>query len=588
MEIVEQVRQAANIVEIASQYTTLRARGRKHVGLCPFHSEKTPSFTVDADKQLYHCFGCGVGGDVFSLVMEKENLTFPEALRALAERYNIPVPDQRRLSPQALQLEEQIVKLNESAQAFFRKSLTTGPEGRKAQEYLKKRGVSEDIIADFKIGYAPNSWDGLTSYFKAKGVSPELLEKGGLVLPGKKPGDYYDRFRGRVIFPITGLTGKIVGFGGRTLFDVDPKYLNSPDTPLYTKGHLLYGLAMSKDAIRQAGETILVEGYTDYLSLYQAGFRNVAASLGTALTTSQLGLAQRFAPRVMLAYDGDAAGQTASFRALPLLFEKGLEGRVLVLPDGLDPDAFLKKRGPEEFRERLEKAPTGIQFFLEQSIKGQRMAVPEVKTRVLKGILTALEAIPDAVIRSEYLRETAETLKVDELVLRRLAQPSTQERGPEADGELFPAERRLIQILLERRDLWPEILPACGTDATLGLKSGPVFRIIQDRFHSEKNLILHELQKELGPALARQVGRAMLEKGCDPSLEEALDCLVALRRTAKEAEVKRIQGEIAGAAKAGDEDRVAELMRRKQELTRELLVEARSRQQDAGTERMNR
>ncbi|MCX6560570.1 MAG: DNA primase [Candidatus Aminicenantes bacterium] len=588
MEIVEQVRQAANIIEIASQYTTLRARGHKHVGLCPFHNEKSPSFTVDADKQLYHCFGCGVGGDVFSLVMEKENLTFPEALRAMAERYHVPIPDQRKLSPQALKLEEQLVKLNESALAFFRKSLTSTQEGRKALEYLKKRGVSDEIIEEFRIGYAPNSWDAQTSYFKAKGVSLALLEQAGLALPGKKPGEYYDRFRGRVIFPIANLTGKIVGFGGRTLFNVEPKYLNSPDTPLYTKGHLLYGLNTSKDAIRQAGESILVEGYTDYLSLYQAGFRNVVASLGTALTPNQLALVSRFAPRILLAYDGDAAGQTASFRALPLLFEKGLEGRVLVLPENLDPDSFLKKYGAADFRERCDRASTGIQFFLEQSIRGQRMAVPEVKTRVLKGVLAALDAIPDAVIRSEYLRETAETLKIDEAVLRRVAQPRPQEKGPEADGELFPAERRLIQILIERQDLWPAILPGCPVGEFESLKSGPFFRIIQDRFRTEKNLILHELQKELDSSLSRQVGRALLEKGCEPSLAEALECLAALRRTAKETEVKRIQAEIGKADKAGDKDRVVELLRRKQDLTRELVQAASPWQPNEGMERNHR
>ncbi|MDD8025301.1 MAG: DNA primase [Acidobacteriota bacterium] len=588
MEFAEQVRQAANIIEIASQYTTLRARGHKHVGLCPFHNEKTPSFTVDADKQLYHCFGCGVGGDVFSLVMEKENLSFPEALRALAERYHIPIPDQRKLSPQALKLEDQLVKLNESAAAFFRRSMASSPEGRQALAYLKKRGMPDEIIQDFGLGYAPNSWEALTSYFKAKGTSLDLLEKAGLVLPGKKPGEYYDRFRGRVIFPIANLTGKIVGFGGRTIVNAEPKYLNSPDTPLYTKGHLLYGLNASKDAIRQTGETILVEGYTDYLSLFQAGFHNVAASLGTALTPFQLTLAMRFAPRVILSYDGDSAGQTAAFRSLPLVFEKGLESRVVVLPDGLDPDSYLKKHGADGFRKCLDDAPTGIQFYLRQATAGQRMAVPEVKARVLKGILAALDAIPDAVIRGEYLRETAETLKIDETILRRLAQPVAQEKGVESDGELLPAERRLIQILLQRPDFLADLLAACGPQDFKGLKSEPVFGIIQDHFLAEKDLIIHELQNNLTPSLSRQIGRALLEKGCLASLEEGLDCLGALRRTAKETEVKRIQADIAGAEKAGDTRRVAELLQRKQDLTRELVNEGGTRQQNAGTERKHR
>lgn len=588
MEFAEQVRQAANIIEIASQYTTLRARGRKHVGLCPFHNEKTPSFTVDADKQLYHCFGCGVGGDVFSLVMEKENLTFPEALRALAERYHIPIPDLRKLSPQALKLEDQLVKIMESAAVFFRRCLTSGPEGREAQAYLKKRGLPEAVIEDFRLGYAPDSWDALTSYLKAKGTTPELLEKAGLALPGKKPGEYYDRFRGRVIFPIANLTGKIVAFGGRTIVNAEPKYLNSPDTPLYTKGRLLYGLNASKEAIRQAGEAILVEGYTDYLALYQAGFRNVAASLGTALTPHQLALAQRFAPRIILSYDGDAAGQTASFRALPLLFEKGLESRVVVLPEGLDPDSFLRKQGPDGYRRWLDEAPTGIQFYLRQATAGQRMAVPEVKTRVLKGILAALDAIPDAVIRSDYLRETAETLKIEEGMLRRLVQSGAREPEAQEDGDFRPAERRLIQILVERPDLRADLLGACEGCEFKGLKGEPVFGIIQDRLRSGQDLIIHEMQKELGPSLSRQVGRALMEKCRPASLEEGLDCLDALRRMVREAEVKRIQEDIKAAEKAGDTRRVAELLQSKQDRTRELVQDGGKRQPQAETERKKR
>ena len=238
MEINEQIRQVSSIVEIASQYTTLKRRGRKHVGLCPFHSEKTPSFTVDEEKQLFHCFGCGVGGDVFSLVMEKENLGFPEALKYLAEKYHVPLP-QQRVNPQLLKLEEKLFNINEMALGFFRKNLFNTQEGAAALEYLKKRNLSEDTIQALKMGYAMNAWDSLLSFFQAKNVPPTLLEKAGLVLPGKKKDEYYDRFRGRVIFPIFSLTGKGVAFGGRTVIDADPKYLNSPDTPLYSKGKLL-------------------------------------------------------------------------------------------------------------------------------------------------------------------------------------------------------------------------------------------------------------------------------------------------------------------------------------------------------------
>jgi DNA primase len=571
MEIIDQVRQAANIVEIASQYTTLKARGRKHVGLCPFHSEKTPSFTVDSEKNLFHCFGCGVGGDVFSLVMEKENLTFPEALKFLADKYHIALPEQRRISPQALKLEEQIFKINETVLAFFKKNLLNTQEGKKALEYLKKRGIPDAVIQEFKLGYALNTWDALTAFFKTKGVAPSLLEKAGLVLPGKKAGEYYDRFRGRVIFPIFGLTGKIAGFGGRALFDQEPKYLNSPETPVYAKGQMLYGLNFSKDAIRTAGEAILVEGYTDFLSLYRSGFKNCVASLGTALTPRQVGLVQRFAPRIVVNYDGDAAGRTAALRAVPICFEKGVETRVLVLPDNLDPDGFIEKRGRDAYLALKDAAATGLQFVIDASVEGKRMSVPEVKAKVLRAVLEVIDAIPDAIVRSEYLTQAAQQLKADEAILRAMSGGGkTAEKAESADRPLY-AETRLIQILIGDAEVRRKVLPEVREDDFEGLKSEPVFRIILDWFKKDKDFILHELQKEIGPALAPSVSQVLFEKGEPPTVEEAFDCLCALQVSCKESELKRIQAEIGGLEKKGENEKVESLLRRKQVLTRQIM-----------------
>jgi len=571
MEIIDQVRQAANIVEIASQYTTLKARGRKHVGLCPFHSEKTPSFTVDSEKNLFHCFGCGVGGDVFSLVMEKENLTFPEALKFLADKYHIALPEQRRISPQALKLEEQIFKINETVLAFFKKNLLNTQEGKKALEYLKKRGIPDAVIQEFKLGYALNTWDSLTAFFETKGVAPSLLEKAGLVLPGKKAGEYYDRFRGRVIFPIFGLTGKIAGFGGRALFDQEPKYLNSPETPVYAKGQMLYGLNFSKDAIRTAGEAILVEGYTDFLSLYRSGFKNCVASLGTALTPRQVGLVQRFAPRIVVNYDGDAAGRTAALRAVPICFEKGVETRVLVLPDNLDPDGFIEKQGRDAYLALKDAAATGLQFVIDASVEGKRMSVPEVKAKVLRAVLEVIDAIPDAIVRSEYLTQAAQQLKADEAILRAMSGGGKTAEKPESADRPLYAETRLIQILIGDAEVRRKVLPEVREDDFEGLKSEPVFRIILDWFKKDKDFILHELQKEIGPALAPSVSQVLFEKGEPPTVEEAFDCLCALQVSCKESELKRIQAEIGGLEKKGENEKVESLLRRKQVLTRQIM-----------------
>ena len=572
MEIIDHIRQVANIIEIASQYTALRARGRKHVGLCPFHAEKTPSFTVDSEKGLFHCFGCGIGGDVFSLVMEKENLTFPEALKFLAEKYNIPLPERRKLSPLALKLEEQILKINESALAFYKKNLYNTQEGKAALEYLDKRDIPDKIIQDFKIGYALNTWDSLANYFKNKGVTTGLLEKAGLVLPGRKPGEFYDRFRGRLMFPIFSITGKVVGFGGRTLFNQEPKYLNSPDTPLYSKGQMLYGLNSSKDAIRNAGAVILVEGYTDFLSLYQAGLTNIVASLGTALTPNQVSLALRFAPKIIINYDGDTAGRNASFRAVPICLEKGMETYVLILPKDLDPDGFIKKHGKDEYVKLMKAAVPGLKFIINFTVEGKRMNVPEVKTKVLRSILAVIDNIPDSIVRSEYMKQAAEFLAVEESVLRSLMREKPPEKPEEVKDSFLPAEKRLLQILIENKEISSNVFSEIRDDDFKGLKSEPIFRIIIDWFRKDKDFILHDLQKEIGPSLAEPLSLALLEKGNPPTMEEAFDCLCALQVSYKENELKKIQVEIARLEKKGEKEKVQSLLSQKQDLTKQILA----------------
>jgi len=487
MEIIDQVRGASSIVEIASQYTTLRRRGRKWVGLCPFHTEKTPSFTVDEEKQLYHCFGCGAGGDVFSLVMEKENLTFPESLKSLAERYRIPLPAHQRVHPEVLKLEEKLFKINELALGYFKKNLFGTPEGKKALEYLKKRGLSDETIQTLKIGYALNAWTALIDFFKSKDVPVSLLEKGGLALPGARPGEYRDRFRGRVIFPIFSLTGRVVAFGGRTIVDAEPKYLNSPETPLYSKGKLLYGLNFTKDAVRQEGTAILVEGYTDFSSLYQAGIRNVVASLGTALTPWQVGQAMRFAPRLIVNYDGDSAGRTAAARAVPLGLEKGLHIDVLVLPDELDPDAFLRQHGRDRYLALMKKTVPGLDFLIDALAAGVRMAIPEEKGKVARAVVREIEKVPDPVARSEYLCRASVKLGVPEELLRGIVESKVLDKGPEEPGLFCPAEKRLFQILMGDRAVAPYVFAECGEEVFEGLRSEPVFRYILECFKNDED-----------------------------------------------------------------------------------------------------
>jgi DNA primase len=571
MEIIEQVRQVSSIVEIASQYTTLRRRGRKHVGLCPFHSEKTPSFTVDEEKQLFHCFGCGVGGDVFSLVMEKENLGFAEALRYLAEKYRIPLP-QHRVDPQVIKLEEKLFKINEMALAFFRRNLFGTPEGKKALAYLKNRGLADATIETLKIGYAMDAWGTLIDHLRTKNVPAILLEKAGLALPGKKKDEYYDRFRGRVIFPIFSLTGKVVAFGGRTVTGAEPKYLNSPDTPLYSKGKLLYGLNMSKDAIREAGEAILVEGYTDFAALYQAGIGNVVASLGTALTPFQVAQAARFTPRLIINYDGDAAGKNACARAVPLCLEKGMNVDALILPEGLDPDAFLAKHGRDKYLALMKKGVPGIDFLIDAYRKGVRMDLPEEKARIVRAVVKEIEKVPDALARGEYLRLAGERLGVDEATLRKIIGPGGPAKGPGEGASLSSAEKRLLQILFENKEIAADVFEEVREGDFRGLRSESVFGFIKSRFRHGLDWNFSDLKESVDPPILDCLSRALQERPGEASAKEAKECLHTLRKVAFQNQLKEIQTEIAKSEKSGDREKLVALVYQKQDITKQILA----------------
>jgi len=571
METIDQVRQAADIVDVASQYTTLRRRGRKHVGLCPFHSEKDPSFTVDSEKQLFHCFGCGVGGDVFTLVMEKENLTFPEALNHLAERYHIPLPQKAKLSPELQKLEEKVFRINEAALAFFRRCLFQPGEGKAALAYLKKRGLSDDVIEALKVGYAPNSWNALVGYFQGKDTEPALLEKAGLVLPGQKKPEYYDRFRGRVIFPIFGLTGKVVAFGGRTIADADPKYLNSPDTPVYSKGKLLYGLNWTKEAVSKAHELILVEGYTDFASLYQAGIRNIAASLGTALTTHQVALSRRFAPRIIINYDGDTAGQNAALRAVPICFENGVQTQVVVLPQSLDPDAFIRKYGRQPYLDLVNKSVSGLKFLVDMTLRTGRMNVPEEKSRIIKSIIVELDKIPEPIVRSEYLRQAGDYLGVDEAFLRQIIERRPAGQAKEERTGLFPAEKRLLEILLQNPQVAGQILIQTEEDEFSGLASEAALKFIRDCVRERRKIELAELGKAMPSQLSRWISEAMLERLGKGTIEEAMENLTSLRKTQLESLSRSLQKEIDRCQRNGEKQKLASLLTQKQALTKKIM-----------------
>ncbi|MCP4216855.1 MAG: DNA primase [bacterium] len=363
MEVKEQIKRRVSITEVASLYVDLKPAGKYMKALCPFHTEKTPSFYINPEKDSYSCYGCNKFGDVFSLVQEQENLTFPEAMNFLIDKFHIPVEKKggRKIAPT-----EDYTKLMGIAQKYFRDTLFNTPEGKNAQAYLKNRGIDENTLEKFQLGYTLNQWDGLKKHLERNSCNIKKSIELGLLIHNEEKNRVYDRFRGRIMFPIFSESGSLIAFGGRTIFEDQNKYLNSPDTPLYKKSNHLYGFNVSKDSIRKEKSAILVEGYFDMVSLYQHGVQNAAASLGTALTESQVYLLKRFADDIYIYYDSDKAGINAAVRAMEKMFAQNINPRVITSDAAKDPDDFIKENGLQAFYTLLGNSLDGFRFLLHE------------------------------------------------------------------------------------------------------------------------------------------------------------------------------------------------------------------------------
>ena len=412
---IEDVKRAADIVDVISEFVLLKKQGINYIGLCPFHSEKTPSFTVSQEKQIFHCFGCGNGGNVFRFLMKHESFSFPEAVRHLAQRYGIDIPIQSMSPGQKRQKDERetLFEINQQAMDFFYSCLKSNTTGNRAMAYLNKRRISEEIIDYFRLGYASDGWETLVNFFSKKGISHASVEKAGLIISRRDGSGYYDRFRNRIIFPIFDVNKKVIGFGGRSMDDTLPKYLNSPETPVYHKSRSLYGLYHSKKKCRENGTVYLVEGYFDFLSLYQTGIQNVVATLGTALTSEHLRLLKGYAGRIILVYDSDDAGIKAALRSVDIFRKEGVEANIVILPSGYDPDAFILEFGPEAFIETGVKALEIIPFLIDSAIKKHGISI-EGKIRIIEDLKDPLSTLENRTARSLYVKSLAEAIDVDE------------------------------------------------------------------------------------------------------------------------------------------------------------------------------
>lgn len=423
---VEEIKSATDIVDVVGDYVRLKRAGSNFKGLCPFHDEKTPSFNVNIARGIYKCFGCGEGGDVIAFVERAEGLSFVEAVRHLAERAGIELPEEGAADPAASEAESILHALRFAARFYF-EQLTRTDEGReKGLAYFRDRGFTKETIQKFGLGYAPDRWDGLLQAARAAQIRPEILEKAGLVLPRKSGGGYYDRFRGRTIFPILSHVGKVLGFGGRILESEEgqPKYINSPETRVYHKGQVLYGLHQGKQAIRAEEEAILVEGYTDVISLHQAGVENVVAASGTALTSDQVRLISRFAKRIVLLFDADSAGAAAALRSIDLILKEGMAVYAVALPEQSDPDSFVREKGAEAFRHVVRHDRVSfVAFQVEQARRSGLLETPEGRMEVARSTFQSISSIPSDpsfyVMWEGYVRQAAQALGIPDMHLRR-------------------------------------------------------------------------------------------------------------------------------------------------------------------------
>jgi DNA primase len=588
-----EIRQAADIVEVIGESVVLKKSGKNFSGLCPFHAEKTPSFTVSPDKQIFHCFGCAAGGDVFSFVMKRDGIGFGEAVRSLAARCGVELPE-RPASARARGRESAaaaLFEVNRQAADFFRQALLQQAQGKTALDYLARRGVTRQTIERFELGYAPKGWEHLTSHLTRRKFAPALLEQAGLAVPRRDGSGWYDRFRDRIIFPIHDERSRVVGFGGRVMDSGTPKYLNSPETPVYSKRRVLYGLNHAKDSCRAAGAAFIVEGYLDLIALHQHGLTHAVATLGTALTSEQVRLLARYAGRMILVYDSDDAGirsarrcidlfwkEHADFRRGDVFREEHADTHILVLPAGHDPDSYLQAHGVEAFRRLAQDAPGIVTFVMEQAVVRHGLST-EGKIRIVADLQSYLAAINDSVARALYIQQLAERIGLDETVIRerlkahgapaasvRAGERADGADGPRPNATVEPFEQRIIAMMLQFPEIIPEIVNAAVLEHFLDpLLTSAGETLLRHRFGSPDQLPDLLARLEEGPLKQTLVALALSEerwthRGCVAFLRRFIDS------RQKQVGARSMQAAIEAAERERNEAEVMRLLSEKQKM----------------------
>ncbi len=584
-EKVSEIRDRSSILEVVSDYVTLKKAGKNHRGLCPFHSEKTPSFMVNEEKQIFHCFGCGEGGDVFTFLMKVGHFSFPQAVEELAKRYGVKLPSHELSTTQKKEIakREALFQINQIASEYFHDLLTKRREGEEGRRYLSQRGISQEVIAEHQLGYSTDRWDGLVRYLQEKKASLEMAWELGLIFPKKKVGDstlregWYDAFRGRILFPIFDLHQRIVGFGGRVIREGQPKYLNSPESSIYHKGEILYGLHVAKRYAAEKDCVMIVEGYFDLLTLHQYGLKHSVATLGTALTTQHIRTLKRYTKNLITLFDADQAGIQATLRSLPLFLEEEVVGKTIALPKGEDPDGFLRKGNLEDFGKRVEQALPLIDFFFERLMKTTDLKSVDGKVKVAKEGVALLAKIPDRIRRDFYVKALAERLDIQESFLYEMLRSSPKE--PSKAGEdlrkssmdkTFPKSEEMVVRLMVQH---PEFISTLSKEEIFKEFENPILQkmaeALEDLYQRKGRLDLPEALANFEEDLkGRLCEFAFQESGLEGGDRGKIlqDCIQKIREKRLKKEKGELLKKIKEAEKQPEGKRLVPLLKEHQEL----------------------
>jgi DNA primase len=569
--ILEDILGRIDIVEIISGYIPLKKSGSNFKANCPFHHEKTASFMISPERQIYHCFGCGESGNAFKFLMRHERMEFPEAVEMLAKRCGISLPDQ--VNPElakAASLSSQLYKINELAVNFYEYNLHSA-NAAIAINYLLSRGIKLETIKEFRLGMANSGWDSLINFLKSKNISLALMEQAGLVLP-KDSGGYYDRFRNRIIFPIFDLRSRMIGFGARVIDNSLPKYINSPETSVYTKGKNLFGFNLSKDYIRDLDSAIIVEGYLDFIIPYQEGVKNIVASQGTALTLEQIKLLKRYTYNVVMIYDGDTAGEIATLRSLDLLIDEGINVKVVPLPKGMDPDTLVRNKGVDTFKDMVKNAASFFDYKLDVLSSRHDIKDAHGKAKIASEMLATINKFDNAILRGEYTKKLSEQMRIPEQdILEELhkLKPVDSKTALEPvvlekkQPQINPAEKLLIKFMLEEKELIEKIMQQLSPADFADARTAKIISVMQELVLQGKNITPSVLMNYFSEDDASQLvcETMFMPALTDQGREKAVtDCITRIKIQRLKSRREYLHTQIKSAQSSGDEGKLNSLI----------------------------